>query len=542
MKITLTTSYLKECLKQARYYEFCKDSDRALTVLKPIWSNIEEPPNLDGLSRRDEWEILLLCGSVISTYGLTHQKKHYKELSADMLTRSRETAIAVGERDMIAESEKQLAIAYWRHGEFDNATAFLKTSLSHYSVAEQLTHPMCLYAQSNLLVLYVKTGQPEVACETIEKLKFFVDDSEDVWLKTGFYNQAAGVYVLLGNHAAAIPLLEKAVEYSTLSKNNPFLGSNLNNLANAYLHLPTPDYKRALTYIDQAIKLFLSINQIFPYALALETKALMLVNQGDVKNAMMLINESIGILEKGENYAELCDSLWTRIKILIKTSDTQEAFRQFNSLLQIANERLNLLAGEEYIEQFSKLVYLPVGRNLEEKEFNFRQFLLDEALAKCGGIVGTTANYLGVMHQTLSAMLKKFPALLEKHQVKLRTRTGGIPLSPKLKSHQSETGKFALRLQSNRLAYLGLTQGTVIEITHLRVEELDLSKPVVIQDIKKNYHCGFLIDAFDMFAFEDGRGEIERTLVLSEIINAGQVTGVYQPAKGKFVPLKTPKN
>ena len=539
MKVTLTDTFLKECLKQARFYEYCRDSARALTVLQPIWTNIDESPRIDLLSPQLAWEVLLVCGSVISVHGTTNQKRPYKELAVDMLTRARELAINLDERDAVAESEKQMAVAYWRHGEFENAVAFLNTVLSKYSEAEQLTNKICLLAQANLLVLYIQINQAEYAFELCHKIKPFVDDCDDLWVKTVFYNQAAGVYILTGNFRKAVPLLEKTVEYATATKNDSFLGNALNNLAQAYISLA--ESKEALRYVDKAIELFLSISQVFPYAQALETKAAIHLNDGAFKKALVAIDESIKILEEGENYAELCESLWTRTRILIATGEKKQAVRQFNSLLEVANENLSLLIGDRYIEQFTELLYLPAGRNFAEREENFRVFLLDDALSKCGGIVTATAKRLGMMHQTLSAILKKFPALVEKHQVKLRTRSAAPPVSSESVTELSENNMdgefFAMRLSSSRLSYFGLKKGKIVSVRRMPLDRLDLSLPVVIQDREQNYHCGFLVDAFDMFAFEDGRGNIERTFLSSEIVESGQVVGIYDE-NDKFIPLE----
>lgn len=536
MKGTLNGTYLAECLKQARYYEYCKDAERAMAILHPIWEDIEEPPKLDGLPERAAWEVLMLCGNLISIYGMNHQIKHYKELATDTLTEARDRAIAIGERDVISETEKQMAVVYWRHGQFENAIAFLNTVLSRYSEAEQLTNRICLLAQANLLLLYVSTNEINTAFEICQKIKPFVDDSEDLWLKTTFYNQAAGIYVFVGKFKHAIPLLERCVDYATRSKNNAYLGNALNNLANAYLNVP--DTGKATEYVDKAIELYLSINQIFLYSLALETKAQVRVVAGDFEQALKLIDESIGILQKGENYGELCESLWTRTLILAKTGDKMRAVQQFTDLIRVSNENLNLVTSNRYTEQFSRLLYLPTGQNLEEKERNFRSFLLDEALSKCGGIVTATANYLGVIHQTLSIILKKFPELCEKHQVKLRTRTAArLPKTKSADKPETPADSFSMRLQSNRLDYLGLPKGTIIKINRRSVAELDLSKPVVVKDTEQKYHCGYLVEAFGMFSFEDGRGTMERTFLPSEITEAGQIIAVFDEIKDEFTAL-----
>ena len=542
MKVTLTESYLNECLKQARYYEYCKEPERALAILYPVWDDIETPPRIEGLSDRLAWEVLLICGNVISVHGTTHQKKHCADLASDVLTRARELAIRLEDRDLISETEKQMAVVYWRHGQFENAIAYLNTVLSRYSEAEQLTNRICLLAQANLLVLYLSTNELAVAFEIFQKIKPFVDESKDLWLKTTFYNQAAGLYVFTGKFNHAIPLLEKTVEYATLSKNNSYLGNALNNLANAYLNVP--DTKKAIEYVNKAIELFLSINQVFLYALALETKSQIHVRDREYESALALIDESIDILQRGESYGELCESLWTRTLILAKTGEKKRAIRQFNRLIQIASENLNLVTTNRYTDKFSDLFYLSAGETLDEKEANYRSHLIEEALSACGGIVTTSAKYLGIMHQRLSVMLKRQPDLCEKYQVKLRTRSSSSANAKDeaeaAKCSTAGPGKnlFALRLYSARLTYFGIKQGEIISVLRLPPDELDLSKPVVIQDNEKQYHCGFLVDAFGMFALEDGQGNMERTFLPVEIIESGQVVGIFDEKTRGFIPLE----
>ena len=70
------------------------------------------------------------------------------------------------------------------------------------------------------------------------------------------------------------------------------------------------------------------------------------------------------------------------------------------------------------------------------------------------------------------------------------------------------------------------------------LNRLDLSKPIVIQDANRQYHCGFLVDAFDMYAFEDGLGNIEATFVESEIFDAGQIVAVFDEDSQEFIPLE----
>jgi tetratricopeptide (TPR) repeat protein len=502
-------------------------AERALAILTPIWNNIEQPPDIAGLDGELACEILIVCGSVISAHGTINQKKHYKELAVNMLTNARELAIGIENRELIAESEKQIAVAYWRHGEFENAIAYSNTVLSKYSESEQLTDRICLLTQANLLMLYVSVDRYDAAFEIFKKIKPFVDESEDFWLKTVFYNQASGIFVSAGKFELAVPLLEKTIEYATCTKNNCYLGNALNNLANAYVQLSETD--KAIYLIDEAIELFRSLQQEYPYALALETKAQLGIKQEKLDQALVDIDESIAILRKGENYAELCESMWTRTVILVKSGEKKSALRQFSALMQVIENNLHLALQDSYIDKFNNLLFIDSGRNFYEKTENYRLHLLEEALRETQGMVTKAAEYLGISHQNTSVLLKKYPEICEKHNVKLRKRSTDSILPTAGKIKKTSENSFAMRILDDRLEYLGISIGKIVIVERKPIEKLDLSKPVVIQDKQKKYHCGFLVDAFEMFAFEDGRGNLECTYLSSEISDCGQVVSVRDP-------------
>lgn len=529
---------LSEIFQTARYYEFCYEPEMARAALQPIWSDIDEDPNVEQLSHDESWEALFLAGGVLSLQGTNHQLRNYGSRAIDTLSRAREIAVAIGARDKIAETEKEIGTAYWRLGEYENAVAYLNTALENYSESEKLTNRICLYAQANLPWLLVKIGQPEAAFEMVERIKPFIDEQLDLWLKTRFYNQAASVFVLIGNYKQAIPFLEKVVEYAARTKNNIYLGSGLNNLSNAYLNLDRPDFLNALRCVDDALRLFSTNKQFFAYAISLETKSKLLLDAGDLPDALSVINESVEILQKGENYCELCDSLWTRTRIYVAQGELNQTFQQFYELLKVAHEKLSLLEVERFIAEFKKLVFIPYGIGLEEKERNFRRHLFDEALRESGGIVTTTAKRLGVLHQTFSQMIKKYPDLVEKHQVKLRNRSVAA-FARKNEPQKNASGKlFALKLQNDRLQHLGLKKGTILSIEQQPLDALDLSKLVMICDSHGDYHCGFLVDAFGMFAFEFERGMPERTFLPEEITEAGRVLGIYNAKTGETAPFE----
>ena len=272
--------------------------------------------------------------------------------------------------------------------------------------------------------------------------------------------------------------------------------------------------------------------------MALETKSQVLISIGEYEAALEAINESIQILERSENFAPLAESLWTRIAITAAhTPDKTKIVLEFNKLLAMVQSRLDENRAAYYTEKFTQLFHVEPAGNYYEKTENYRRSLIEKALCESDKSVTGIAQILGISHQNTSLLLKKYPDLCAKHGVKLRKRTTDSFLPKKNSVKKTSIDSYAMRIQSDRLAYLGLQKGKIINVSVRPLEELDLSKPVVIKDKEKKYNCGFLVNDFGMFAFEDGRGNIERTFLPSEIIESGQVVGVYDDENESFTPF-----
>ena len=521
-------TYLIECFKQVRYYVYCQEADRALEILKPVWREIDAEPQTEGLPDAMAVELLMHCGLVASTCALQHQKGNYHEIATDYLTRARELALTLGDRDLLAEIEKNTSVIYWRQGRYENAIVFANTVFSHFTPAEQLENDVCLLTYSNLIVLYLRIGEFNDAFKIVQDISECVRKSPNAWLKATFYTQAGSFFIEAGKYEKAEHHLFEAVKFSRLSKNNNFLGNCLNNLGYIYLQLNDPD--KALIYIEQAVMLPATRDYPFHYAVSLETKASALINKNELKKAMLTVGESIDILRRGENFVHLCESMWTKIIILVKTDERRLALLEFTELINLSQAHLSQAVTDSYIAKFNRLLYLATGGDFYEKVENFRLSLLDEALGKSGGLVKPTSQYLGISHQNTSALLKKAPELCKKHGVNLRSRRSHKPLP----FNQPAENTFAVRLHSDRLTSLGLGNDSIVSVRRLPLSELDLTKLVCLKDKKGKYHCGFLVFDFGMYAFGDGTGGVERTYFETDIAEAGQVVGFFDDRTDDF--------
>jgi tetratricopeptide (TPR) repeat protein len=220
MNQTITEDYIRICLKEARFCEFCADADRAQAILDPIMTYVAEQ-QASELNSELDCELFLVYGSVISYQGLTKKEKYFQETALDFLTEARKFAFESNKRDLIAESEKQIGLCYWRLGQHDNAFCYFDTVLENYSSSERETNSVCLATRIYLIGIYFDLQKIRAAKELIGKIKPFVEASDDKWLQVRFYCEAAGIYLKLSDLSAAIPFSKKRLNFQRLRKTTP---------------------------------------------------------------------------------------------------------------------------------------------------------------------------------------------------------------------------------------------------------------------------------------------------------------------------------
>lgn len=420
MNRVITENFIRECLNEARYHEFCGDFDRAQAILGPVMNNFIERQNSDELNSELNCELFLVYGSVVSYQGLTKKEKYLQETALDFLTEARRFAFEIDKRDLVSECEKQIGLCYWRLGQHDNALAYFETALGNYSLAERETNLICLATEIYLIGIYFDLQNVKAAKKILKKIEPRIAKSDDRWLQLKFYSESAGIHLKLGDFASAIPFLEKAIELSEITKNDAALANALNNLALVYL--TTGETTEGRNCIERAIEIFTALEHTFMLGMALETKAQVLILSGAIEEAHETIEQSIEILARSENYVALAESLWTRIEILAKSGEKSEVIFQFVRLTELIKNHLGEESLNFYNEKFSRLFYFDTGRNYYEKTENYRKHLIDNALSSSGASVTRAAQTLGISHQNTSLLLKKYPDLCEKHKIRLRTR------------------------------------------------------------------------------------------------------------------------
>jgi len=114
----------------SRALEESGDYEGARAAMGDLWSRVGERPAVEGLDQRATAEVLLQAGVLTSGLGSVKQVEGAQEAAKDLISEAAAMFDALGDVEKTAEAQSDLAVCYWRQGEFDGARMWLREALS----------------------------------------------------------------------------------------------------------------------------------------------------------------------------------------------------------------------------------------------------------------------------------------------------------------------------------------------------------------------------------------------------------------------------
>jgi tetratricopeptide (TPR) repeat protein len=269
------------CCKLARDFENRGEYEEARELLSGLWPSIAERPNLKGLEKSTAAEVLLRAGVLTGIIGSNNQIKDAQETAKNYLSESLAIFQSQRLRKKVTEAQIELALCYWRTGEYDNASDFLKDALSQLSTDSELK------AKAVLRSAIVD----EHAGRLTEALRFLTDnatvfDAINSDMLKGCYHQTVGD-VLKDLWVSDRPgdYLDRAlVEYAAASyhfdqaEHKRYRANVENNLG--FLYLKINFFKEAHDHLGRARRIFTSLKDSGAVAQVDETRARAFLQEG----------------------------------------------------------------------------------------------------------------------------------------------------------------------------------------------------------------------------------------------------------------------
>jgi tetratricopeptide (TPR) repeat protein len=117
-------------VKLSRALEESGDLEGARAAMGDLWSGVGARPAVEGMERGAAAEVLLQAGVLTSGLGSAKQVEGAQETAKDLISEAAAIFDALGDVEKTAEAQSDLAVCYWRQGEFDGARAWLREALS----------------------------------------------------------------------------------------------------------------------------------------------------------------------------------------------------------------------------------------------------------------------------------------------------------------------------------------------------------------------------------------------------------------------------
>lgn len=407
----------KLCCELARDFENRGEYEEAQELLSGLWPRIGERPNLGGLERSTAAEVLLRVGVLTGIIGSSSQIKDAQETAKNLISESLTIFQSQRSKEKVTEAQIELALCYWRTGEYNEASDLLKDALSQLSS----TAPE-LRAKAVLRSAIVD----EHAGRLTEALRFLTDNATvfekiNSDMLKGCYHQTVGD-VLKDLWASDRPgdYLDRAlVEYAAASyhfdqaEHRRYRANVENNLG--FLYLKINFFKEAHEHLGRARRIFTSLKDRGAVAQVDETRARAFLQEGRNTEAERAAHSSVRTLEKSDMQAPLAESLTTHGRALARLENYGMALSTFRRAIDLSQKIgcLNhaadaaLAVFQEMGERLAAIEgrNMIAGRNLKEEIRSLEHDLIKHSLETNKGSVTRATRALGISYQELSYML-----------------------------------------------------------------------------------------------------------------------------------------
>ena len=412
-----TRGRVELCCELSREFEDRGEYEEACEVLSGFWARVGERPKVEGLERDAAAEVFLRAGVLTGLIGGSRIIPDSQEDAKNLITESLTIFQALRYKKRAAEAQTELALCYWRTGEYDNARDLLKLTL------EQLTTDSELKAKAliRLAVVDIDAGRfhEALTCLTENAALFQQINNYTVM---GCYHQAlADVLKDLWEAEGRSDYLDRAlVQYAAasyhfeLAEHRRYRANIENNLGLIYFRINR--CKEAHDHLDRVRRIFTGLKDKVAIAQVDETRARVFLKEQRNAEAEKAARSSVGTLEHGDIQLPLAESLTTHGTALARLGnhstalsayrravDTYQQIGSVNRAGQAALTAFQELGDRLAVQEKENLIS---GRSLNEETQSLEHNLIKHALEMTEGSVTRAAKALGISYQELNYMLE----------------------------------------------------------------------------------------------------------------------------------------
>jgi tetratricopeptide (TPR) repeat protein len=416
------------CCELAKDFENKGEYEEAREVLSGLWPRVGERPKLTGLDKGTSAEVLLRAGVLTGFIASSHQIADAQEKAKNLISESLTIFESRKFKKKIAEAQIELALCYWRTGEYNEASDLLKLALKQLATESDLRAKAILRAA----IVEQHAGRQSDALRVLIDNAALFEKINNQTLKGCYHQTVADVLENLWDSDGPKDYLDRAlVEYAAASyhfeqaEHRCYLANVENNLG--FLLYKVNHCHEAHKHLDHARRIFASLKDRNASAQVDETRARVFLKENRNTEAEKVARSAVRALESTDRQSLLAEALTTHATALARLGQHGAALATFRRALDLTERtedrnRAADIALTVFREIGDRLVVVegekPIsGRKLSEQLRSLEHDLIKHALEEAEGSVTYAARSLSMPYQALTYMLRT------RHKDLLKVRT-----------------------------------------------------------------------------------------------------------------------
>lgn len=313
--------------------------DAAREVMRPLWKQLGERPDTEGLNPTTTAEVLLCAGILTSWIGGQNQIKEADEWARDLLSESMRLFEAETDAKKVAQVRTEIAYCYWRAGSLDEARIWFTEALQKL-VIEGNARANALLGLS--VVEWSLSRYDESMKILTDNAKLFHQITSHS-LKGFYHNQLAMVlrnvapsHKKEAYYRRALREYEAAEVEFKLARNTLFRADVNNN--HGFLLYKLSQYRQAHQYLQEARRLALIVRNKVVVAQIDDTRAQVLIAEKKYAEAEAVARAAVASVRRSGHQGLLIDTLITHGIALARLGKSDKAEFNFREGIEIAHQ------------------------------------------------------------------------------------------------------------------------------------------------------------------------------------------------------------
>ncbi len=328
------------CCRIAQHYEQIGDYEAATEALGEFWRGVGIRPNVEGLNEQEQSDVILRVGALTGWIGRADQIEGAQEAAKDLITQSLRLFRAQGRISKVGEARSDLALCYWRAGEYDEARVMLQEA---YNEIDQRDFEQRAVTLMRRALVERESKRLNEAVRLHNEAKPLFENINNHLLTAHFHHAYANVLNRLSAGEQREDYIDLAlIEYTAASfhfekarheRCQAYVENNI-----GYLLGKVGKFRDAHEHLDRAQALMTRLKDNVHLGQVDETRATLLLAENRNLEAEKVARAAVVRLEKGDERSLLVEALTTHGIALARLAHPVPARRVFNRAIGTAEE------------------------------------------------------------------------------------------------------------------------------------------------------------------------------------------------------------